>query len=135
MTGSDLARAAEGLAGTRFRLHGRDPATGLDCIGVLAAALARCGLDRPLPNGYRLRARRLPDLATMAAECGFVAADGALLAGDVALVRTSPCQFHLVIALADGGFVHADAGWRCVVRCDAPLAWPVVQHWRFAPSV
>ena len=135
ITGAQLARAAEDLAGTRFRLHGRDPATGLDCIGLLAAALMQCGLEQRLPNGYRLRAHRLPDLAPLAAECGFEPAEGALVAGDVALVRTSPCQFHLIIALADGGFVHADAGRRCVVRCDAPLAWPVVKHWRFAGSI
>lgn len=135
MTGAMLARAAEELAGTRFRLHGRDPATGLDCIGVLAAALANCGLKQRLPNGYRLRAHRLPDLAPLAAQCGFEPTGGALLAGDVALVRTSPCQFHLVIALDGGGFVHADASRRRVVSCDAPLAWPVVNHWRFAGSI
>jgi hypothetical protein len=28
----DLANAAAGFLGVRFRLHGRDPATGLDCI-------------------------------------------------------------------------------------------------------
>lgn len=134
MTGAMLADAAEALAGAKFRLHGRDPATGLDCIGVLAAALSQCGMHRPVPNGYRLRAHRLPELARTAAELGLVQAEGALRAGDVALVRTGPCQFHLVVALTDGGFVHADAGLRRVVRDRGPLAWPVAGHWRLAPS-
>ena len=43
MSGEALAEAAVAFAGTRFRLHGRDPETGLDCIGLLAAALTRIG--------------------------------------------------------------------------------------------
>ena len=38
--GPALASAAEALVGARFRLHGRDPATGLAGLCVLAAALA-----------------------------------------------------------------------------------------------
>ena len=33
MSAQALAEAAAALVGSRFRLHGRDPATGLDCIG------------------------------------------------------------------------------------------------------
>ena len=39
-----LARAAAGCLGVRFRLHGRDPATGLDCLGLLGAALVATGV-------------------------------------------------------------------------------------------
>ena len=38
-----LAEAALGLLGVPFRLHGRDPATGLDCVGLVAEALRRAG--------------------------------------------------------------------------------------------
>ncbi len=38
-----FAEAAESLVGIRFRLFGRDPAYGLDCVGLVAAALARSG--------------------------------------------------------------------------------------------
>ena len=134
MTGVLLAEAAGRLAGTKFRLHGRDPATGLDCVGLLAATLAACGKPARLPSGYRLRAHRLCGLEEIAAGCGFEPATGQLRTGDVALVRTSPCQFHLVIALENGGFVHSDAGLRRVVRCPGPLPWPVFGHWRLAAS-
>lgn len=125
MTGAELAEAAEALVGAPFRLHGRDPATGLDCIGVLAAALGTA-----LPGGYRLRRRALPDLSAIAAACGFGAAEGAIEPGDVVMARVSPCQFHLLVAARSGGFVHAHAGLGRVVRWDGPLAWPVVRRWR-----
>lgn len=134
MTGDQLADAAEGLAGTRFRLHGRDPATGLDCVGLLAAAIAACGGSGTLPNGYQLRAHRLPGIDDIARDCGFGPAAGEPRAGDVALVRTSPCQFHLVIVLAGGGYVHADAGLRRVVCGNGPIPWPVTSQWRLDAS-
>lgn len=34
-----LAEAALSLVGTRFRLHGRVAETGLDCVGLVAAAM------------------------------------------------------------------------------------------------
>ena len=130
MSGEALAAAAEALAGTRFRLHGRDPATGLDCVGVLAAALAAIGRGAPLPTGYRLRARAIPDLADAAQACGLVPARGGPRPGDVLLARTGPCQFHLAIAAAGDRFVHAHAGLRRVVVAAGPLPWPLAGHWR-----
>ena len=129
MTGADLAQAAQALVGSPFRLHGRDPATGLDCIGVLAAAL---GGRTALPGGYRLKTRGLPELSGVAAACGFKPADGAVAPGDVLMVQVGPCQFHLMIAASAGHFIHAHAGLGRVVLWDAPLEWPVVHHWRLA---
>jgi cell wall-associated NlpC family hydrolase len=48
-----LATAAETLVGSRFRLHGRDPETGLDCVGVVAAAMAAIGQSPPSPLDIR----------------------------------------------------------------------------------
>ena len=134
MSGDTLAAAAEALIGTRFRLHGRDPETGLDCIGVLAAALAATGRPAPLPNGYRLRTRRLLPLRALAGACGFSEAQGPVLPGDVLLVRTAPCQFHLVIAATRGRFVHAHAGLKRVVALDRLPAWPIAGHWRMTET-
>lgn len=128
--GRALARAAEALAGTRFRLHGRDPATGLDCIGLLAAALAAIGRAAPLPTGYALRSHRLPALDGIAAACGLAEAQGALRPGDVMMLRVGPCQHHLAIAARGGGLVHAHAGLRRVVVMPGPPGWPVLRRWR-----
>ena len=125
MSGQQLAEAALSLVGTPFRLHGRDPATGLDCVGVLASALAACGSEARLPNGYALRNRVLPELGSFVAGSGFAAASGPVEPGDVLLVRAGPGQFHLLIAADNGGFIHAHAGLKRVVRCEGPLAWPV----------
>lgn len=128
--GEALARAAEALAGARFRLHGRDPATGLDCIGVLAAALAAIGRRAELPTGYALRSHRLPELARWASACGLAEAQGPIRPGDVLLLRSGPCQHHLAIALPGGRFVHAHAGLRRVVAVPGPPDAPVLRRWR-----
>lgn len=134
MTGEALARAALGLAGVPFRLHGRDPARGLDCIGVLEAAASACGHGVRLPNGYALRSRRLPGLERIAASLLLHPASGAVTAGDVLLLRPGACQHHLVIALGAGRIVHAHAGLRKVVIGALPMEWPVVRHWRPFPE-
>ena len=38
-----IIAAARAAIGARFRLHGRDPATGLDCVGLVACAAPRAG--------------------------------------------------------------------------------------------
>lgn len=128
MSGAALAAAAEQLVGVRFRLHGRNSATGLDCVGVLAAALAAIGRPALLPTGYALRSRRLPSLEPFIAACGFAPCEGAVLPGDVLMLRAGPCQHHLAIA-ARGGFVHAHAGLRRVVIAPS-LDEPVVARWQ-----
>lgn len=133
MTGSDLAAAALTLVGVPFRLHGRDPLAGLDCIGVLEAALGRCGASIRLPNGYTLRSRTLPNLTGVVAGIGMASASGDICTGDVLMLRPSPCQHHLAIATGDRRIVHAHAGLRRVVEALRPGAWPLVAHWRFAP--
>ncbi|MEE4451753.1 hypothetical protein [Novosphingobium resinovorum] len=134
MTGEDLAIAARGLVGSPFRLHGRDPASGLDCVGVIEAAFAKAGMRCRLPNGYRLRARDLPDAAALASALGLERTDGAIAAGDVLLLRPSPCQFHLVLAVSPAAVVHAHAGLRKVVLGPLPDQWSRYGHWRLPPD-
>jgi len=130
--GAQLAAAALALVGTPFRLHGRDPATGLDCVGLLAAALAGSGRPVQLPCDYRLRNRSIASLLDLARSAGFEAVAEPIEAGDVLLVRTGPAQHHLLIATPGQGFVHAYAGLRRVVVTPGPLAWPAEYHWRLA---
>ncbi|KQM20287.1 hypothetical protein ASE49_17215 [Novosphingobium sp. Leaf2] len=130
MSGGALAEAARRLIGTPFRLHGRDPEIGLDCVGVLAAALTAIGQPARLPTGYTLRCRTVPDVAAVAARIGMAAAGGTPQAGDVLLVRTGPCQLHLAIAITADTIVHAHAGLRKVVLSALPADWPTIAHLR-----
>lgn len=129
---ADLAAAAERLVGTPFRLHGRDPARGLDCVGLVAAAFAAAGRPVRAPAGYRMRQSRIDELAGAAAEAGLADVSGPIAPGDVLLVRIGPAQHHLLVAGMSGGFVHAHAGLGRVVEGPAPLTWPVERHWRLA---
>lgn len=125
MTGFEAARAAEALVGTRFRLHGRDPASGLDCVGLVASVLGAAA-----PACYRMRNRDIAAALAFAPAAGLIEASGAMEPGDVLLVRCGATQHHLLIADTSGGFVHAHAGLRRVVTTPAPLPWPVERHWR-----
>lgn len=134
MSGAKLAAAAEQLVGTRFRLHGRDPAGGLDCVGLFAAAMAGIGRPLALPTGYPLRLASadawLPDPAT----CGLIPAAAPFAPGDVVLLQPGPAQFHLAIAGSDGGWIHAHVGLRRVVHQAALPTGPIIHHWRLRPS-
>lgn len=125
MSGVAAARAA---VGTRFRLHGRDPATGLDCVGLAALAMRAEGFSGEVPRGYALRS------GDAARACEAVAAAGLApaaepRAGDLLLLRTGPGQLHLAID-SGGGIIHADAMLRRVVERPGPAPWPVVGRWR-----
>ncbi|CDO36840.1 hypothetical protein [Novosphingobium sp. KN65.2] len=130
MTGDELARAALELVGTRWKLHGRDPRHGLDCVGVLAVAAASCGQRVALPNGYPLRSRRVPDPEDIVRQLSLEPASGPCLPGDVLLLRPGPCQYHLAIAVGQRCIVHAHCGLRQVVCGALPEGWPTLGHWR-----
>jgi hypothetical protein len=132
--GERLADAAASLVGTAFRLHGRDPRSGLDCIGLVAEAMRRCGFACEIPQGYRLRNIDIDIHLACLAPSGLVPASGAILAGDLILVRPGPAQHHLLVASVPDRFIHAHAGLRRVVAMPGPLPWPVLHHWRFAPT-
>ncbi len=132
--GRQLAQAAEALAGSRFRLHGRNPATGLDCVGVLAVALRSIGREASLPAAYRLRSRAIAGLPEIAEGCGLTPVEDAIQPGDVLLARIGTCQFHVLIAASDACFIHAHAGLGRVVRGPLANDWTIAGHWRLAPA-
>ena len=131
MSGAALAAAAESLVGVPFRLRGRDPARGLDCVGLVAASLAEVGRPVLAPIGYRLRQGAIDGFLDAASRSGLAETTGPVEPGDVLLVRPGPAQHHLVVAAA-GGFVHAHAGLGRIVLTPPPLEWPVEHHWRLA---
>ena len=128
-TGAALAEAARGLVGCRFRLHGRDPATGLDCVGVVAAALAGCGRRAAVPGDYALRMRDVARVWTEAKRLGLRQATGGVDPGDVLLFHVGPAQHHLGIVVAGRSLVHAHAGLKRVVVAPPDPAWQQVGHW------
>jgi len=129
-----FAFEAERLVGIPFRLHGRDPATGVDCIGLVACALEAAGLRADPPQGYMLRNTNLGAHADKAGNSGFVPVAGPVIRGDLLLVRPGPAQHHLVVALGKARVVHAHAGLRRVVVQTADTGWPVLKHWRLTNS-
>lgn len=132
--GSAVAEAALGLVGCRFRLHGRDPATGLDCIGLVHAAHNAAGARAVAPHGYGLRNIAIDSWLPFAAQSGLVAAPGPIRAGDVLLLALGYAQHHLVIAIDAGSVVHAHAGLRRVVRQPREPAWQIEAAWCLASS-
>jgi cell wall-associated NlpC family hydrolase len=125
-----LAGAAESFVGTPFRFRGREPQTGLDCVGLVAAALAKLGLPvRPLP-AYSIRQQNFAAQLGCAAGAGFDDVTDTLAPGDLLLVWPGPAQVHLGVVSSAGGLVHAHAGLGKVVVTPAPLPWPIERHWR-----
>ncbi len=113
--------AARALLGVRFRLHGRDAAHGLDCVGLVAAATGR-----EAPTGYGWRSG---DAARVAALLDAQFVRGADAPGAVLLMRVGPGQLHLAIRVSDG-IIHADAGLRRVAWRPGVPPWPVLGYWK-----
>jgi cell wall-associated NlpC family hydrolase len=120
------------MVGAPFRLGGRDPASGLDCIGLIVAALEATGRQIGTLPRYTLRQHDIQSFIGLAEGAGLRPAGASPAAGDVLLLHPSPLQCHLAIALACGGIVHAHAELRRVVITPAPLPWPVSRRWRLA---
>ena len=108
----------------------RDPRTGLDCVGLVAAAFAKLRWPvQPLPR-YSLRQQSFAAQLACAAVSGFEEVTGLSMAGDLLLVRPGPAQIHLGIVSIGGAFIHAHAGLGKVVTTPPPLPWPIERHWR-----
>ena len=131
MTPAQFAAGAEALLGAPFRLGGRDPATGIDCVGLVACALG--GAEAPL--GYGLRNAAIERHCAFAARAGFQPTTGRIERGDLILAAPGPGQHHLLVALGAAGssparYIHAHAGLRRVVLHSGPLPWPRHARWR-----
>lgn len=123
----EIVARARGVLGTQFRAQGRDPAWGLDCVGVIVVA-AGPAIRGPVPRRYPLRGGTAEQVAADMAAAGLRrVAEGA--AGDVVLAAAGPRQMHLAV-LTERGFIHADAGLRRVVEVPGAPPWPVLATWR-----
>lgn len=131
-----IVAAARAVVGARFRLHGRDPELGLDCVGLVAVALRGGGADVVVPTGYALRSGDVTMVSAMLRAAGLALAKGAQ-PGDILLCQAGPGQVHLAIAAGppgtartSEGVIHADAQLRRVVERPGPIPWPVISRWR-----
>jgi murein DD-endopeptidase / murein LD-carboxypeptidase len=115
---------ARALVGAPFRLHGRDPATGLDCVGVAALVF---GVG-DVPRGYSVRTADGAGVAALIDAAGVRRVRREPVAGDLVLLKSGPAQCHLAV-ITQAGFVHADAGIGRVVETPGPLPWPVISVW------
>jgi len=115
------------MVGVRFRRQGCDPATGLDCVGLVWAAYAAAGWRLVRPVGYPMRGWRRERVEAALLAAGFGPAEDARI-GDVGLIALAAGQFHLGMIGAES-FVHAHAGLRRVV--ETPLgALDDMVRWR-----
>jgi murein DD-endopeptidase / murein LD-carboxypeptidase len=121
VTPLDRARCA---LGTRFRLHGRDPASGLDCVGLIAFVYCR----RDAPTGYALRGGSGEGWAALLDGFATRRQCGAAKAGDIMLLHAGPAQYHLGL-WTGSSLIHADAGLGHVVELPGWPVWPVVGLW------
>ena len=130
LLGARLAKAASRLIGTRFLLHGRDPAKGLDCVGLVRECLLAIGCNPKAPEGYGLRNTDHSEWFDFAYQSGFFDVSGDCIAGDVIMLSPGPAQQHLMIVERQGIAIHAHAGLKRVVR--QPIPWPnsSLAHWR-----
>ena len=123
-----FARARR-LVGARFRPQGYDPATGLDCVGLVWAAYAAAGRRLVRPRDYPLRGWSRERIVGALGRAGFAAVDEPRQSGDVALVALAAGQFHLVLMGADR-CVHAHAGLRRVVETPLDAMLIAARRWR-----
>ena len=130
MTGNArVVAAARAALGGRFRLHGRDPTLGLDCVGLVALALAADGHQGGIPADYALRSGDAAKAQAALKDAGLLRVEGAE-PGDVLLLRAAPEQLHLAI-LSEIGILHADAMLRRVVERPGKPPFALLSAWRW----
>lgn len=130
-----LSKAALALAGCPFRLHGRDPATGLDCIGVVFASLVAIGRSPVAPRGYGLRNLTIDHWIDFAERSGLEPAPGPVGADEVLLMALGYGQHHLMITAGSNDVIHAHAGLRRVVCHRRDPTSAISAKWRIALSM
>lgn len=121
---------ARRLVGARFRPQGYDPATGLDCVGLVWAAYAAAGRRLVRPRDYPLRGWSRERIAEALAASSFALVEDAPRVGDVALIALAAGQFHLGL-MGQSTFVHAHAGLRRVVETPVDDGLSDAMFWRF----
>ena len=130
--GARLASEAMRLVGVPFRIYGRDPAVGLDCVGLVVECLRTIGRKPSAPSGYRLRNSCIDHWLEEAKRSSLYEVAGAICPGDILLCATGPAQHHLMIATHNAWVVHAHAGLRRVVLQPLAREMHLLRQWRLS---
>ena len=120
--GEQAVARARALLGTRFVAQGRDPAIGLDCVGLalLAYAIDPVGVS----DDYRLSGAHRGTILRLAGTNFRRVARTRMRCGDLLLLQPGAAQWHLGI-WTGGGLIHADIASRKVVERPGAAAWRV----------
>ena len=129
MSNPHAVAAAEAFVGSPFRLRGRDPVTGLDCVGLIAAVTDRVGGNARPPTSYGLRNTNISAMLSSASASGLRRTENPS-AGDVLLFDLGAGQFHLAVAVGPEAIVHAHAGLRKVVQGRPDPSWKRIAAWQ-----
>lgn len=118
-----VVRRARRLVGIPFRPQGRDPATGLDCVGV---AINAFGIDPgAIRRDYRLRGDHQHEIQRTLQRWFHQVHPSAPEPGDLILCSVRYDLPHFAIQCGQS-FIHADARLRRVVETPGRLEWPVL---------
>lgn len=116
-----ISEAAKSFVGTRFLHQGRDPASGLDCVGVWVAALRKAGFAVRDSRCYA----RFPCGRTLLAKASEQFSEVSVkhaVAGDMLVIRVprSKLARHVGVYVGDGMMVHSEArrGFVALDRVD-----------------
>ena len=125
---SGAVERARALVGVPFRAQGRNPAIGVDCVGLTLHAF-----NLPMQHtriNYRLRGKHAVEIDEGFRPYFEEVSCSSICPGDVLLLEVARDQLHLAIACGQS-FVHADAGIRYVVETPGPPPWPIWAAYRY----
>jgi cell wall-associated NlpC family hydrolase len=124
---SSAVERARALVGAPFRPQGRDPATGLDCVGLILCVFAIPPSE--VSRDYRLSGNDQTDLERELRRFFRRTSVTRKEPGDVLLCRVRARQLHLAVDCG-ASFVHADARLRRVVERPGAPPWPTAGAYR-----
>lgn len=124
---AQIVARARMLIGTRFRPQGRDPSTGLDCVGVILRAFEIEPSE--VRRNYRIRGQHLREIHSEASRRLARISVEQRQPGDLLCFELADDQLHLGVECGTS-FIHADAGLRRVVETPGPARWPLVGVFR-----
>lgn len=126
MRHATVVRRARELVGTRYALQGRDPARGIDCIGVVLHSFAIGA--RGVPDDYRLSTfGREEELLAYVGRFFRTVPPRRVRPGHLVVMRFATGQIHLGILTGDG-IVHADVRRRRIIESAIPAGASIVGH-------